>query len=152
MAFLQEKDKEYIRTMFSGMKNKVNITFFTQEIGCQHCGDTLQILDETSSLSDKIELNVKYYSKDKQDVEKYKVDKTPAIVIEGDKDFGVRFYGIPSGYEYSSLLENIIDISKGESGLTPQSKELVKQIERHIHLQVFVTPTCPHCPGAETGS
>ncbi len=148
MAFLQDKDKEYIRTVFSGMKEKVKITFFTQEIGCQYCGDTLKILDETSALSDKIELNVKYFSKDKLDVEKYKIDKTPAIIIEGEKDYGIRFYGIPSGYEYSSLLENIVDTSKGESGLMPQSKELVKQIENHIHLQVFVTPTCPHCPGA----
>ena len=148
MVFLQDKDKEYIRTMFSEMKENVNITFFIREIGCQYCGDTLMILEETSALSDKIELNIKYYSKDKQDVEKYKVDKTPAIVIEGEKDYGVRFYGIPSGYEYSSLLENIVDTSKGESGLSPESKELVKQIENLMHLQVFITPTCPHCPVA----
>ncbi len=148
MAFLQDKDKEYIRNMFSSLSNKVKITFFTQEIGCQYCGDTLQILDETSDLSDKIELDVKYFSKDKNEVEKYKIDKTPAIVIEGEKDYGIRFYGIPSGYEYSSLLDDIVDISKGESGLTPQSKEMLKKIEKQIHLQVFVTPTCPHCPRA----
>ena len=71
-----------------------------------------------------------------------------ATVIQAEKDSGIRFYGIPSGYEFTSLLEDIIDVSKGDSGLSEASKALVKEIKQPVHLQVFVTPTCPHCPPA----
>ncbi len=148
MGFLQEKDKEQIRKLFSGLRNNVKLINFTQEIECQYCRETRQILEELAGLSDKVSLEVFNLVTDKEAVEKYKIDKIPATVVEGEKDYGIRYYGIPSGYEFSSLLEDIIDVSKGQSGLSEQAKELVKQIDKPYHIQVFVTPTCPYCPGA----
>jgi glutaredoxin-like protein len=66
----------------------------------------------------------------------------------GERDSGICYYGIPSGYEFSSLIEDILDVSKNDSGLLEGSKDLLNQIKQPIHLQVFVTPTCPHCPAA----
>lgn len=148
MGFLQEKDKEQIRKLFSGLRNNVKLINFTQEIECQYCRETRQILEELAGLSDNVSLEVYNLVTDKEAVEKYKIDKIPATVVEGEKDYGIRYYGIPSGYEFSSLLEDIIDVSKGQSGLSEQAKELVKQIDKPYHIQVFVTPTCPYCPGA----
>ncbi|MGD9487630.1 MAG: thioredoxin family protein [Calditrichaceae bacterium] len=148
MSFLQEKDKDYIRNLFSGMKNEVKLLFFTQEIECQYCRETRQILEEVSELGDKVTLSVYNFVTDKEVAEKYNIDKIPATVVEGERDFGIRYYGIPSGYEFSSLLEDITDVSKGESGLSAQAKELLKQVTAPLHLQVFVTPTCPYCPAA----
>lgn len=148
MGFLQEKDKEYIRNLFSGMENEVVISNFTQEIECQYCRETRQILEELAELSDKIKLNVYNFVTDKEIAEKYGIDKIPATVIEGKQDYGIRYYGIPSGYEFSSLIEDIVDVSKGDSGLAPESRELLKQIDKPLRLQVFVTPTCPYCPRA----
>ncbi len=148
MSFLQEKDKDYIRNLFSGMKNEVKLLFFTQEIECQYCRETRQILEEVSELGDKVTLTVYNFVTDKEVAEKYNIDKIPATVVEGERDFGIRYYGIPSGYEFSSLLEDIADVSKGESGLSAQAKELLKQVTAPLHLQVFVTPTCPYCPAA----
>ncbi len=148
MGFLQEKDKEYIRDLFSKMENEVIITNFTQEIECQYCRETRQILEEISELSDKITLRVYNFVNDKEIAQKYNIDKIPATVIEGKKDYGIRYYGIPSGYEFSSLIEDIVDVSKGDSGLSEESRELLKQIDAPLHLQVFVTPTCPYCPRA----
>ncbi|NOX90001.1 MAG: glutaredoxin [Calditrichaeota bacterium] len=148
MGFLQEKDKEYIRDLFSKMENEVIITNFTQEIECQYCRETRQILEELSELSDKIKLNVYNFVNDKEIADKYNIDKIPATVIEGEKDYGIRYYGIPSGYEFSSLIEDIVDVSKGDSGLSQKSRELLKQIDSPLRLQVFVTPTCPYCPNA----
>ena len=98
-------------------------------------------MTELSELSDKLELEVYNFQIDKEQVAQYKVDKVPAIVIEGQKDYGVRYYGIPAGYEFASLLEAITAVSKGESGLTPESKEKVGTLDRALHIQVFVTPT-----------
>ncbi len=148
MGFLQEKDKEHIRNMFKNLTEDVKLIFFTQEIECQYCRETHQILEELSELSDKIKLEVYNFITDKEIAEKYNVDKIPATVIEGTKDYSIRFYGIPSGYEFSSLLEDIVDVSKGDSGLSEQSKALLKEVTAPLRLQVFVTPTCPYCPRA----
>lgn len=148
MSLLQEKDIEHIKTMFAGLEKEITLTYFTQEIECQYCAETHQILEELSALSEKINLKVYDFVSDKAMIEKYQIDKIPATVIESDKDLGIRFYGIPSGYEFSSLLEDILDLSKGDSGLSEESKSLLKVIEQPLRLQVFVTPTCPHCPQA----
>ena len=127
MALLQEKDKEHILKMFEGLDKEITLSFFTQEIECQYCRETHQILEEVSSLSDKIKLSIYNFVTDKEVVEKYQVDKIPATVVEGERDYGIRFYGIPSGYEFSSLLEDILDVSKGDSGLNEESKALLKK-------------------------
>ena len=75
----------------------------------------------------------------------FNIDKIPATVIMGDKDYGIRFYGIPSGYEYSSLIECIMDVSRGKTSLSDKTREKLRAIDRDVHLQVFVTPTCPYC-------
>ena len=148
MGFLQEKDKEHIRDMFKELSGEVKLIYFTQEIECQYCRETRQILEEVSELNEKITLEVFNFVTDKAVAEKYNIDKIPATVVEGTKDYGIRYYGIPSGYEFSSLLEDIVDVSKGEAGLSEQSKALLKEITAPLRLQVFVTPTCPYCPRA----
>jgi alkyl hydroperoxide reductase subunit AhpF len=98
-------------------------------------------VEEVAALSDKIEVKVYHFAIDKEKVEEYEVDKIPAIVILGGKDYGVRYYGIPSGYEFSSLIEDIIDISKREVELLPATREALAEITEPLHFQVFVTPT-----------
>jgi glutaredoxin-like protein len=93
-------------------------------------------------------LTVYNFQDDKDIAEKYNIDKIPATIIEGEKDYGIRYYGIPSGYEFSSLLEDIVDVSKNESGFSAETKEMLSKIDKPLHLQVFVTPTCPYCPKA----
>ena len=78
---------------------------------------------------------------DKVKVAEYKVDKVPATAVRNGKDYGIRFYGLPAGYEFSALLDAIIDVSKGDSGLGPESKEKLGKVTQPVHLEVFVTPT-----------
>lgn len=148
MGFLQEKDKKQIKEMFADLVHPVKIINFTQEFECQYCKETRAILEEVADLSDKIEIEVCNFQIDKEKVEQYGIDKIPATVIEGDQDYGIRFYGIPSGYEFSSLLDAIIQVSKRDSGLADATRDELKKLNQDVHLQVFVTPTCPHCPRA----
>jgi glutaredoxin-like protein len=67
---------------------------------------------------------------------------------EQSRDYGIRYFGIPSGYEFSSLIEDIMMVSSGQSGLSAATKEVLANLEKPVHLQVFVTPTCPYCPQA----
>jgi glutaredoxin-like protein len=154
MPLISEKDAEHLKDEFEhSLVDPVKLIMFTQTIECQFCAETRQIVEEVAELSDKISAEIYNFVTDKAVAEMYDVDKIPAIAIvrvEGgeDKDYGIRFYGIPSGYEFTSIIEDIIDVSKGESGLQPKSKEAVAELTEPVHFQVFVTPTCPYCPQA----
>ena len=148
MTFLTVQDKKEISKTFKALESKVQLIHFTQEFDCQYCAETKKMLEELSELSDKIDLKVFNFLVDKETAEKFGVDKVPATVILGERDYGIHYYGIPSGYEFSSLIEDIVDVSKKDSGLMEGSIELLAQIKEPFHLQVFVTPTCPHCPAA----
>ncbi|HPI36336.1 MAG TPA: thioredoxin family protein [Ignavibacteriaceae bacterium] len=148
--FIDDNLKSELQKHFSVLTKKVKIVFFTQELECQFCRETRTLLTELSGVTDKIELEIKNFVVDKTDTEKFGIDKIPATVIldENGKDFGIRFYGIPSGYEFTSLLEAIILVGTGETNMSPGVIEKVKAIDKPVHLQVFVTPTCPYCPRA----
>ncbi len=148
MALLKEKDREIVKKELQKLKNKVNLIVFTQELECEYCKETRELVEEISKLSDKINYEVYNFAIDKAKVEEYGIDKIPAIAIKGEKDYGIRFYGIPAGYEFTTLIEDIIDVSNEESGLLSQTKEKIKSIDKPVHIQVFVTPTCPYCPSA----
>ncbi len=147
MPLLSDKDRQFLQNHFSQtMVNPVKLVFFTQEMACQFCRETGQILDEVADLSDKISVETYNFVTDKEVVERYGIDKIPATIVMGDTDYGIRFYGIPSGYEFTSLIEDIVDVSRGK--LSPETVEVLAQIEEPVHIQVFVTPTCPYCPSA----
>lgn len=46
------------------------------------------------------------------------------------------------------LLEAALRVSQGESGLSSESIEKLKNLKSPLHIEVFVTPTCPYCPAA----
>jgi len=152
MSLLKEKDQKLLIEEFKLLQEPVKLVLFTQEMECQYCSETRMIAEEISALSDKISLEVYDFVTDKTVAEQYGVDKIPAMVIlrgeEMPKDFGIRYYGIPSGYEFSSLIEDIMMISQGESGLSEETKAQLSTLTQPLHLQVFVTPTCPYCPRA----
>lgn len=154
MAFISGKDRDYLKEIFSReLVNDVKILFFTQKSGlfvpgleCDYCKETGDLLKELSEISDKIVLEIYDFVADKDTVEKYNIKRIPAIAILGEKDYGIRFYGIPSGYEFSTIIEDIIDVSKRGTKLSKEIKERLAKIDKEVNIQVFVTPTCPYCP------
>ena len=161
MQLLNDEVRDVTRKKFEEeLTGDVKLLYFTQEPGvlvlperlqgqeCAYCRETRQLLEEVSSLSDKIELQIYDFVEKRDKAEAFGIDKIPATVIMGEKDCGVRIFGIPSGYEYTGLLDAIVDASKGTSSLSDKTKEALLTIEEDIHIQVFVTPTCPYCTTA----
>lgn len=148
MAHISETDQDYIRTKFNEMDKPVKLVYFTQKFECDHCQITNELLNELAGLSEKISLEVYDLVGDVDKVEQYAIDEIPAVVIVGEKDYGIRFYGAPAGYEFSSLIEDIIDVSNRTTSLSEETKESLAQLKQAVHIKVFVTPTCPYCPRA----
>ena len=141
MAILSDSDKGKLRQMLSSLKRPVTLVNFTQELECPTCRETRWLLEEVSQLSDRIQLDVFNFITDKDKAASYGVDKIPATVIVGEKDRGIRIYGMPSGYEFMTLIEGIQMVASGDSGLAPQTRERLSQLTEPVHIQVFVTPT-----------
>ncbi len=146
MAYISEQDKTYLSEQFSELSRTVTLRLFVRGADCPTCGIEQELLSELVGTSDKLELSVHDLDREPELGEKYGIDKAPALVVEGEQDYGIRFYGIPSGYEFASLIEDIMDVGTGEVDLPDQVTEGLDEIDRDIHIQVFVTPSCPYCP------
>jgi len=141
MGLIQDADAVEIRMRLEEVVNPVTIVHFTQELSLELGAETLQLMKELAPLCDKLSLQVFNFQLDREMVAQFGVDKVPATVIMNGKDYGIRFYGLPAGYEFSTILDAIIAVSKGNSGLLPASQVKLSQLSAPLHLEIFVTPT-----------
>ena len=141
MGALKEKDKEKVANIFKGIEKDVKIVMFTQEMECPRCEMTRLMLEEVSELSEKLSLEVHDFVAEADLAKKYGVDKIPATVILGDKDYGIHFYGVPAGYEFNVLVEDIMDVGKRDPELSKEVMAELDKIDRPVHLQVLISPT-----------
>lgn len=150
MGMLKDEDKKYLTEQFEEkMVEQVTILLFSQKLECEYCQPTEQILTELAELSDKLILDIRNLQIESADAKEFEIDKVPAIILlRDDKDQGIRFFGIPSGYEFSSLLAAILDVSAGTNDIPDDLRAKIVAINKPVDIKVFVTPTCPHCSGA----
>lgn len=152
-ALLNTEISNQVKEAFKQLDQEVEVLFFGRQEGCEYCDQTLQLIEEVTNLSGKLFMTVYDVDVNADEAAKFNVDKTPGLVItgrEGDQlvDFGVRYAGVPSGHEFSSLIQDIILVSGRDSRLSDQTREFLSNLTEPVSLQVFVTPTCPYCPPA----
>jgi glutaredoxin-like protein len=146
---LPDDKKELLRKDFEEkLVDPVRIVMFTQEFECKYCSDTRKLAEELATLNSKVTVEVYDFVADAAKAKEYGIDKIPALAIIGKKDYGVRIYGIPYGYELQTLIEAVVNVSKGKTDLSDKTKQILAEIKLPVHIQVFVTLTCPHCPAA----
>ena len=141
MSLFRENERSEIKKIFAALDQPVKIINFTQKFECDSCQETRELIEELAALSGKLSVEIHDFVENKDQVAKYNVDKIPATVLLGDKDYGIRFYGIPSGYEFATLLADIVMVSKRDSGLAEDSRKKLAALTTPLHLQVFTTPT-----------
>jgi glutaredoxin-like protein len=151
--FLNENIIKQIEEAFAEMQEPVQILYFGSRDQCDTCAETQQLLEEVAAVNDRVELSVYSLHENRELAEKFNVANAPGIVIAAKNDaavknLGVQFSGTPSGYEFSTLINDILAVSRRDSGLSDTTREFLKQLDRPVHLQVFVTPGCPYCPRA----
>lgn len=153
MPLLSEKDAKYLKKTFEEqLKNPVKVMVFVDDSSeCEYCDLTRQVLEELSMIDGKIQLSVHHVEKEPELVKIHKVEMTPAIILldVNNQDTGIRFYGVPSGHEFSSLIQDIIAVSNNKPLFFNENQiAQIKSIESPVRIRVFVTPTCPYCPRA----
>lgn len=141
MSLLNEQIRKDVRKALSSVEHPVVFKVFTQEAECDYCADTRELVEEVAGLSDQLSVEVYDLVKDGAIAESMGIDKAPAIAVIGKKDYGIRMFGIPSGYEFGSLIESVKLVSEGESGLSPTTKQQVAKLAKPVTIQVFITPT-----------
>ena len=150
---LNDQIIKQIEEVFADVQEPVQVLLFGTKDNCTYCNEAQQLLEEVTALNDKLELSI-YDMQENADIAKqYNVTNTPGIVIAAKDNaevtnLGIQFSGIPSGHEFSTLINDILIVSKRESGLDEKTREYLKGLTEPLHLQVFVTPTCPYCPRA----
>jgi alkyl hydroperoxide reductase subunit F len=146
--FMDEKTRtEVQRILKEAVSRPVRLVFFGQRHACGACAEQQELLQIIASLSDRISLEIRDFEKDARTAAEMRIDKIPATAVIGERDFGIRFYGLTGGYEFTSLLEAIVMVGSGRSGLEAELEALARLLRRPVHLEVMVTLTCPYCPG-----
>jgi glutaredoxin-like protein len=143
---LEEEVRKEATEFLGDLPHPVRLVMFTQDFECDFCAETRQLVEEIAELSDQITAEIFDFVEDKDQAEAMGVDKIPAVAVIGAEDYGVRIYGIPSGYEFTSFLYAIRAVSAGITELSDAMLEALEAVDQPVHVQVFVTPTCPYCP------
>lgn len=145
---LDDKIKQEVTKILASMVKPVTVKLFTQGMECNFCKDTHELLNDLVTTTDKLKLEVLSFEENEAEAKKYGVEELPTIVVMDEKDYGIRFTGIPAGYEFSSLLNAFLMVSSGVVKLTDETKKFLDNLQKPVQMKVFVTPTCPYCPPA----
>jgi alkyl hydroperoxide reductase subunit AhpF len=142
MAFLNAHDQQEVEKQFERLQDPVKLVVFSQSLAAAElCHQNEQLVREVAALSDKIVVETLNLAIDRERAEAYGVDQVPAIVVEGARDYGIRFYGVPTGYEFSNLIDAIIVASTGEPALSDETKSSLAALAGPVDIKVFSTPT-----------
>ena len=154
MSLLNEQDAQAIRAhLAASLRRSVQLALFVSDQNCAYCEPTRELLETLSTLHMDLSVTVYDLERDAERAVALGIDKAPGIVVLGGaegNDYGIRFYGIPSGYEFASLLEAIRLVGSDEVELQAATRQFLAELATPLHLQVFVTPSCPYCPRAVT--
>ena len=140
--------------MFEKVEGSVRALVFSEqpsrlvvpgERPCAYCRETVELVQELAEAAGNGKVRVEVYDRrihgDK--LQEYGVDRVPAIVLTDPEGRlrGVRYFGIPAGYEFTTLVEDMIDVASGRTRLSERTRKALSAIQTPVHLKVFVTPT-----------
>ncbi len=159
MTLLSERDRAELADRFEDLQGEVTVIVFTQEQGplgppgaeCDLCRETRELAEELAGASDLVRLEVHdFLGAGDTAAAGFGIERIPALVLLGPdrKDVGIRFYGIPAGYEFATVVSDLIAMSSGAPDLSVPARDALAALQEDVHIKVFVTPTCPYCPRA----
>ena len=140
MTVLGERERDAVASVFSSLERDVAVTL---ELGPTATPVTLlaaggreldtgaqtrAVLEEVCLLSGRVTLEI---------VEHDEPGPWPRTTIGP----GLRYFGMPLGYELTTLVHGIVEAGRLEPSLTAASRERLAALERDVAIDVYVTPT-----------
>jgi alkyl hydroperoxide reductase subunit AhpF len=142
MALIADDVASQLKEEFAQLVNPVRLAVFSQALADPESEQVKRLALELGALDPRLTVLSYNFILDTEQVESLRIARIPAIAILGaEKDYGIRMYGLPSGYEFGTLVDTILDVSRGESGLLAETKQALAALARPAHIQVFSTPT-----------
>ena len=142
MSLITEEVAGQLREEFKELKDPVRLVVFSQALADPASEQVKRMVEELGELDERLKIEAYNFVLDKEKVEELGIKRIPAIAVLGsEKDYGIRLYGLPTGYEFGTLIDAILDVSKGESLLADETKTALASLEKPVHVQVFSTPT-----------
>ena len=141
MGFLSAQDEQAVKKEFARLAGPVKLTVFASELGPETNAQTVALVKEVAALDDRLSVLVLNPHIEREQAQAYGVDVSPAVVVEGARDYGVRFLGIPTGYEFSNFIDSIVATSSGEAALSDETKAALAGLTGDVVIKVFTTPT-----------
>jgi alkyl hydroperoxide reductase subunit AhpF len=142
MSFLNAQSEQEVRKAFQSLHDPVKLVVFSSSLMAGDlCAQNERLVREVAGLSDQISVEVLNLALDRERAAQYGVDQVPAIVVEGARDYGIRFYGVPLGYEFANLIDAITVASTGEPALAPETRASLAGLDADVDIKVFSTPT-----------
>ena len=142
MALLNDEVTAQLKEEFAKLVNPVRLAVFSQALADPESEQVRRLVEELGALDPKLTVESYNFVLDAEKAKELNIARIPAVAVLGaDKDYGVRFYGLPAGYEFGTLVDLILDVSSGQSGLSAATKEALAKLTAPVHLQVFSTPT-----------
>ena len=143
MAILTDRDRAAVTDELATLAGPVKLLVFGQQLGpgSEYTVETERLVREVAECSDQVSVEVFNLHIDREQAARYGIERTPAIVVEGARDYGIRFFGIPAGYEFTNLIDGMQVAASGEPKLSPETLERLRGLTTPIHIQVFTTPT-----------
>jgi glutaredoxin-like protein len=144
---LPDDFKAELRARLSGFKQKVKVLYFTRKTGCNSCPKGLRFIEELAEISDKLIVVIHDMDDKPELAESCRVDKVPAYILlaESGRDYGIRFFGIPSGDALESFTYAISLIAKAVEIPADPTLEKIMDCNTPVHIEVFTNPRCPLC-------
>jgi len=142
MALISEDVSGQLKEEFAKLVNPVRLAVFSQALADAESEQVRRLVEEIAALDPRLSAESYNFVLDTEKVASFGIQRIPAIaILGGETDCGIRMYGMPSGYAFGSLVDGILDVSSGTSGLGEETANALKALERPIHVQVFSTPT-----------
>lgn len=150
MSLLNPDMRSRLSDLFSRqMQDPVTLHFFTQKSSllivpsqeCYTCRDAGELLSEVTTLSDKLKLETHDFLAEADEAKRLGVERIPGLVMQGKNRGILRYFGVPGGYEFGVVIEDLVDLSRGNTQLSAQTRQQIAELPAPVHIKVLVTPT-----------
>ena len=140
VSMLSEKDRKYVAATLSGMRSDVRLVLFSRDGGeCKYCDEAEGLLADVAASAPRVAVEVLSLKKDAARAQELGIDKVPGIALLGKKDYNLRYFGLPSGYDFIPFVETVLAVANDDPGVSAESVAMLAKLKKPVQLSVFVT-------------